>query len=264
MKLKIIMTIALLFICFYEDPILLGRVQSNTYVEPYLINLSEEYAFDQGVDTGYDLMTLLYSKTNIKFKIDVYPTDRGLNYVNSGYLDAELGRYSQVMENYPNTIQIPEPLVTTKIGIFCIVREACDDPDSFMIVPKGFIFGLNYCNKNYKACLVVFNDVNSFKALKVGTGDALLGTFLTVTGVMCAIDFADTVYYREVESLESSIYHYVNVKNKHLVPVLDRTLKDAKADGSLQKIFDTYNSKILECDVIPISLDSKYLELQED
>ena len=239
-----------------------GAVGSNRPL--YVVNLPEDFGAVAGRETLDKIATAIY-KPFFPVRTVIYPTNRAFKLMDEGDLvDADFVRMQHVMVDHPNMLRIPEPVTHIEVGYFCLTQEECEKERPFVIVPKGFEAGIQYCKQNFEHCLSVYNDQNAFKALTRETGDVLVGSFLSVVSVICNIDFTDTIYYRPIPELSLPVYHYIQKKHIELLPVLNERVVEMHRTGEMDKLFDDYWAKMDQCEVIPIRLGDRFIESLEN
>ncbi|PCK31650.1 transporter substrate-binding domain-containing protein [Pseudoalteromonas piscicida] len=223
----------------------------------YQINVSELVAYQLGQQQIEQLMQKIYAPLGITPRLIILPSERGLEYVNEGVYDAEAGRTHAVAATYSNLLQVPEPLATVQMAVFCIKKEHCalSDQQDYVVI-KGSLVTELVCKRKKLICNAVFNDVSVFQALQKGHVEQILADDLFALGTLCQSGL-EKVYVRRLPDASYPIYHYVNVKHQALLPQLTKSIQRLNNNGESHTIFSTLEKHFSTC-------QGKVIELSPD
>ncbi len=222
----------------------------------YQINVSELVAYQLGQQQIAQLMQKIYAPLDITPTLVVLPSERGLEYVNQGFYDAEAGRTSAIANAYPNLLQIPEPLATVQMAVFCLKKEHCTlSTWQDYVVIQGSLITEQVCQRKKLTCNAVSNDVSAFQALEKGHVEQILADDLFALGALCQSGLA-AVYVRRLRDASYPIYHYINRKHQDLLPKLTASIKQLNSSGErdtilsrLSESFATCHGKVIELEM---------------
>jgi len=202
---------------------------------------------------GEEVVREAYRRIGHNIVVQRIDGKKALEQSNQGLVDAELARIDGISRVYQNLIQVPIPInyyqgvAFSKKYNFPIKGWSSLKPYHIGIV-KGIIFakqgtqGMNvtvadtYAQlidllKNSKIDVAVMPRINGLVALKNAEADGI----------------------KEMEGVLETLftYHYVNIKNKSLVPKLEKVLKDMLLKGTTREIQAKVYQKLLSGDPSP-------------
>ena len=170
------------------------------------------------------------------------PAGRSVREVNRGKFDAELARITGIENEYPNLVRVEEPVYTIRIS--AIVRS-----DSGIDAMSWEDIGERRVGypRGYKLLDIRTRDLNAIKAkdptstiktLKGGRMD--IGLLMTSDADHLAQQFGGvTVLEPPIEV--TTLYHYVHVKHRRMIPALEKVLIDMNDSGRSEEILAGQN-----------------------
>ena len=188
-----------------------------------------------------------FKRLGYGFRLVSLPGERSLVDANSGVVDGEALRISQLDSNkYPNLIQVLEPVKVLKDGAYAV--DASIKINGWeSLKGKGYKVGIFkgiksfekklplYVNKENIIALSGFEQI--LKMLQARRIDIYIAaTIMEESAQMKSDKYKDIVRVGIVE--EKVLYPWLNKKHESLVPRLANALKAMKADGTFQKIIE--------------------------
>lgn len=186
------------------------------------------------------LADALFKRVGVEFQLTALPAERALMNVNAGLDDGDIARTAIAGNGYPNLIRVPESVVTYDFIAYARdpairIRSWADLKPYSVAYPSGWkIFDANV--KNAREITVTPTIHELFPLLQKGRTDVVLlsrwvGQWLTVQ---------DGYSFKPMEPPLARLEMFMHLNNKHatLVPKLAQALRDMKADGSYQNIYD--------------------------
>ena len=173
----------------------------------------------------------VYERAGLKAEFIPLPHKRSLLSANQGIMDAEVGRISGLEKRYPNLLRVNVKLldlfgaayVLDESPITIYRRELLDT------VRTGAIFGVQWSLKELDgrdAEMTV--DYDKLIGMLIDKRmDMALGTTFSVEAALKRKGYRDT-RIRILEPLIfcEPLYHYVHKKHAHLIPLLEKTLRE--------------------------------------
>ncbi|MBD1583556.1 hypothetical protein [Pseudoalteromonas sp. S16_S37] len=216
--------------------------------KPYVINVSEDVAYQMGKDKVLKSLTVIYKPLSITPELIFLPSKRGLNLLNEGEIDADAGRIDSAMSHYENVIQIPYPLSTIRLFIYCMKPQDCSlQEGSEHLIIKGTLITEQFCKKRQLYCNIVANDVSAFSALQKGYAPTLIANDRFSVGTLCASQI-EQIYAKPITG-QLKAYHYVHKKHADLVPKLTQSITALMSENVLQNSFQSLTDEANACGV---------------
>ncbi|CAM4265012.1 hypothetical protein [Pseudoalteromonas byunsanensis] len=223
-------------------------LSTSLWATSYVINVSEGLAYQIGKDKVHSALQEIYNPLSIEPSLVFLPSKRGLQLVNEGEIDADAGRIEQTMTAYQNLIQVPYPLSTVKLYIYCLNPLECvPDEQSGHLIIKGALISEQFCDKKQLSCNIVANDISAFTALQKNYAPSLIANDRFAVGTICASGMKE-VFARPLTK-DFKAYHYVHKKHADLVPKLTRSIKKLMDQNLLQNRFQSLTDAAKECDL---------------
>ncbi|BBN80130.1 hypothetical protein PA25_01150 [Pseudoalteromonas sp. A25] len=216
--------------------------------QSFVINVSEDVAYQMGKDKVRKSLEIIYAPLAIKPTLVFIPSRRGLSLLNRGEIDADAGRIDSAMISYENVLQVPYPLSTIRLFIYCIRPDDCmlSEGAEHLIV-KGTVISELYCKKRRLKCNIVANDVSAFSALAKGFAPTLIANDRFSVGTLCASKIEE-IYAKPLTGVLKA-YHYVHKKHADLVPKLTESITALMSRNILQNSFQSLTDTASACGV---------------
>ena len=181
-----------------------------------------------------------YRRIGHEAEVAFLPTLRSLRSSNSGKFDAELVRTTTAVLEYPNLVQVPEPLLTISVSV--IVQEGSDISEATwetvgkhsIIYPRGYVL-IDARTRGMNA--TVASQPKSIARMRAN-GRADIGIVLTRDAKKLASEMASLrVIEPPIETVV--LYHFVHFKHRRLVPLLEEVLIEMNESGRAQEILQS-------------------------
>ena len=214
------------------DPVIV--LTMNTAAKP---PLSTEFN-----DGFIDLLAIeAMSRIHVKLNIVQLPAERALQDDNNGMLDGELLRVAGLEKIYTNLVPVDEKLMDLKFVAFSRkLKHLNGGWNSLKNYSVAFMNGWKILEKNVPADAEI-TKVNShsqlFNLLDIDRVDIVIYERWGGLRLIQDLNIAD-VHPLKPALATSSMHMYLNKKYQSLVPKLDAALKEMKADGTYNKIYD--------------------------
>lgn len=193
------------------------------------------------------LVTEALSRIGVELRIVFLPAERGLLEANNGYIDGEINRIAGLDATYLNLMPVPEKLMDWEFVVFTKMKDTpIDGWTSLQGKSVAIINGWKILERN----IPVESDL-----IKVKKHSQLFALLFN--------DRVDYIVYERWGGLEylrqnrshgvamlspplvvKEMYIYLNKKHRDLVGPLALALRQMKADGSYQKVYDQAFSAI--------------------
>lgn len=193
--------------------------------------------------TGFENMIAkeMYKRIGIDITFNLLPSERGLLNVVKGLDDGLLLRVGGIARRYPNLVQFEESANKTDYVAFARRTDIqINGWESLKPYDVGIITGWKILEHNIqgtRSLTKVKNAEQLFTLLDANRADVIV--FARVSGLQMIRERG----LKEIRVLEPPLatrekYFYLNKKHKDLVPRAGAALREMKADGTYQRIFD--------------------------
>ncbi|WP_234401320.1 hypothetical protein [Pseudoalteromonas sp. T1lg23B] len=235
----------------------------TSWAATYVINVSEGLAYQIGKDKVQTALREIYQPLSIDPTVVYLPSKRGLALLNNGEIDADAGRIDKAMASYDNLIQVPYPLSTVRLFIYCLKSKDCRPSEQVgHLIVQGTLISEQFCKKRQLSCNIVANDTSAFSALQKNYAPSLIANDRFAVGTICASGMTE-IYARPLTE-ELKAYHYVHKKHADLVPKLTRSIKNLMDQNLLQGRFQSLMDAAKECDLKVTFLTDTQSEVSVD
>ncbi len=183
------------------------------------------------------LLTEAYAQMGHDLEFVIRPAKRSLAEVNSGVSDAEMGRVIGVEREYPNLVRVEEPIYA--LSMSAIVAKTSkhwlsswEEIGKHRIAyPRGYKF-LDVRTRGMNA--VRAKDATAVARL-VNGGRVDFGITLTSDAERLETEFEHLSAIKPPLEVVT-LYHYLNVKHRRLVPKLEKILVEFNDSGRSKQI----------------------------
>lgn len=193
------------------------------------------------------IITKTYDSLNIEIEVLNISWARSILVADKGESDAELFRTAMITEKYKNLVRVNEPVISLDMVVF--VRDKSINVKTWKdLAPYriAFMRGVKSVEKNtmnYKVFQVNTLE-KAFDMLDKGRVDIVIEEFFNGSRTVRKMGLKD-VHVLE-NTLESfPVYHFLHYKNRELVPLLEKKLREFKADGTISKIRKEVSERVL-------------------
>ena len=176
------------------------------------------------------------------------PPERAIQDANSGGADGDAYRIAGLDRQYPNLVQVPESIADMRFAAFSIRRDIIvkgwNDFDDLAV---AYITGWKIFEVNVKKAAdisTVRNANQLFRLVQRGRADVALYDLWQGSALLSEVG------WKNIKPIDPPLavmdmYLYVNQTHRDLVPAITAALRDMKADGSYQAIFDQVMKPLL-------------------
>lgn len=179
-----------------------------------------------------------YDRIGIEVFTEIFPAERALVMSNTGAVDGEVNRIKGLQNKYPDLVPIPVPINWIDGIVFTnkesVTIEGWESLRPYEIVLRiGAKFAENGTEGMNVTALATNDGV--FKLLAFGRADVAVST--RIEGNLTIQKHG----YKNIRIIEPPIqqlelFHYLHVKNAHLVPLITRELELMTAEGRIKQI----------------------------
>jgi polar amino acid transport system substrate-binding protein len=209
------------------------EIELNTTTKPPLSTPNQTGFIDRVGEEAF-------SRLGIKLTTVRLPAERALLDANMGILDGEISRVAGLEQSYTNLVRIPEKLMDIEFTVFSRhVEHLAPGWEALQPYSTAIINGWKILENNIPVAAEVTKVKNPrqlFNLLNLERVDLII---YERWGGMALIDKLQIGSIRRLEPplLTKGMFMYLHKKYKHLVPGLTQALKDIKADGTYDRIY---------------------------
>lgn len=190
-----------------------------------------------------------YRRIGYTVTFDPLPARRALEWANDGVTDGDLARIAGTEKQYPNLIRISPPVIHFKGVAFA---TDLDRPISkwrdLEGLSVGIVRGIRYSEMGTEGMNPIpTNDMTHlFKLLKLGRIDVAVAV-LDAGRIEIHRHYPDAGIHPVGKPLHAApLYHYIHVKNGHLIQKLEAALREMEADGEIEALREKALKKAFE------------------
>jgi len=197
-----------------------------------------------------EIYTEAFMRLGYQFELNVYPSKRLAQVVNSGIIDGDVSRIKQMHSGnrYPNMVRVDESITEMNISAFTHNKELkINRWDAFtqnnlkIAYPRGYrIVEINLPGVVDKSRIIEISDSLQGCRMLIGERfDVLIDVKRTIELLLQENEFKDH-QVKHAGILETIIlYPYLHKKNDYLVAKLAHTLKNMKEEGVFEQIVNS-------------------------
>lgn len=198
----------------------------------YTISYSPGTLFHQLVR---DRTMKVYERAGLKADFIALPHNRSLVSANDGTVDGDVGRVPSVEEKYPNLVRVNVKLMDLNGAVYTIRPDIKTYDDSLLSTHRvGYVLGVRWTQKRMqgKKATTVRDYPSLFEMLLQDRVDIILATEASADAVMNDLgDRAANIRKLQPFIFTAPIFHYVNKKNREIIPLLEKALDGLAAEG---------------------------------
>jgi len=215
------------------------------FLFPFVLH-AESYTFSGGKNNlahiiAADVLIKAYAKVGISITPKFMNLSDALEQSNAGITDGELARIDKISKFYPNLKKVPIAISSVEAIAFSkntsLWINKWEDLHDYNVT---IIKGANFIE-------TAMHDINhhvvdTFKeALTLLYEDK---TQIIVTPKLASLNIIYQEKYHDIKPISNSLktlqlFHFVNRKNSHLIPIITPTLQKMQNDGSIEFIKKT-------------------------
>jgi len=191
----------------------------------------------------------VYKRAGIPLEFVVMPTQRSLVESSNGRIDGELVRIHKVGDIYPTLIRVPTPYTFFESTAFSKIPDILPEEgwNGLSDYRVGMVRGMKHAEwglKDIESVVAVNLTKQLFDMLEYGRID------IAVTSRVSGLYFIRELNLQPLHIVEPALqnhdlYHYLHVKNKQYVPVLDDTIRAMKQSGELTMLKEKFIIELL-------------------
>ncbi len=204
----------------------------NAMEKVYTLSYSPGTLFHQLVR---DRTRAVYNRAGIKVEFIALPHNRSLISANEGIVDGDVGRVPSVEEKYPNLVRVNVRLMNLN-GVVYTIRDDIKifTEELLKTCRVGYVLGVRWPQKKMNGLkAITARDYPSlFEMLLQNRVDIVLATEASAQSVIKDLgDRANKIRKLEPLIFTAPIYHYLNIKNKAIIPKLEKALMEMNEEG---------------------------------
>jgi polar amino acid transport system substrate-binding protein len=192
------------------------------------------------IETMTQVMTEAYGRIGMTIEVECFPGERSIHMANEGKVDGELFRKKEGIEvAYPHLIKVP---VCIHIGDFVVFTRdklfAVDGWGSLRPYSVGYQRGVKAVEMNLvkgTRAEPVATMAQAFRKLALGRTDVVIDFRPNGMGVLKNLSLNE-IRVLEPPILRVESFHYLHVKNRHLLAPLTEALYQMECEGLFQDI----------------------------
>ena len=180
-------------------------------------------------------------RRGIEAKIVYTQTNKSLEDVNAGLVDAELNRIAGMEEHYTNFVRVPEPNMTMHFVAFARKNYSVQGWESIRELYIGLVSGWKILENNtagFPHVVRTPTEAELFSMLDKNRIDIALYSLLTGYAVLRDRGITD-IHHLEPPLASRDMYLYVHQSKEQLVPAIAEGLREIKKDGTYDAIVQT-------------------------
>ncbi len=188
------------------------------------------------------VLTEAYSELGIEVEVRIVPHTRSLLESSEGITDGELFRIASIEDKYPTLMRVLVPIFTIEGMAFVSDLEfTVDGWNSIKAYKIGILRGVKYSEIGTVGMNVIqaSSYEHLFRVLLHGNVDIVVSSRINGMGAI------DKMGIREIHPLEPplvkiELFHYLNVKNRELIPLITKVLINMSKSGRIAEIKNNF------------------------
>jgi polar amino acid transport system substrate-binding protein len=187
------------------------------------------------------IMREAYRRIGFDIVVVKYPNQRAIQTANAGKVDAELFRKKEgIEERFPNLIQVP---VCINLAEFVVFTKDVEFPvqgwESLLPYEVNYERGIKAVEMNLLKgtnAVTVSSSEQAYKKLHTGRTDVVIDNRLDGLRTLEQLGIEDIRILGPPLLIVES-FHYLHIKNRHLLEPLTKALQEMKAEGVIAEIY---------------------------
>lgn len=182
----------------------------------------------------------LYRRLGHDVVFTFLPAKRSIREVNSGKYDAELLRSTGFENKFPNLIRMTEPLYSVSVSAIVRVDSNIKNATWDSLKKYKVVYPLGYKLLDIRLREHTTHKVSNTKLIPtmVAKGRVDVGIMITHTAKK-AVESIKGLMVLSPPLETVTLYHYLNVKHRRLIPSLEKTLIEMNDSGLSTKFLST-------------------------
>jgi len=197
--------------------------------------------------TARRILKEAYSRIGKQAEFEIFPAERSIHLANTGDTDGELARITGLKNSYPNLIEIPISIATSKIFAYSKKHNfTVNGWQSLKPYKIDFIFGFKSAEQNSKG-LNTSNVKTRFQGLnklKEERSDVFVG----LLSIQCVINKNNFSGIKQLTPVLDNLkmYHYLHKRNKPIAEKLKTALLQMQETGEIALIQKQVEQEFLD------------------
>jgi polar amino acid transport system substrate-binding protein len=184
------------------------------------------------------VITEAYKRIGITIDIRRFPSERAIRISNNGDADGEMMRQKGVERDYPNLLRVPVAIFTGEMVVVTKDKKFLVKGWKSLIPYKvGYVRGVKAIEKNLVQgtyAEAVTTGEQAYRKLNAGRTDVVIDSRSEARHVLKKLDMPN-LFILEPPLVTVPFFHYLHVKNQHLLKPLTKVLQQMKKEGIMQR-----------------------------
>ena len=202
---------------------------------------------------AYLLLQEVYKRAGIIISTTDMSSKRSLAETSRGHLDGELLRIKSAEKRYPSLVRIPTAVYHIQTQLFTSQSKLKDQEinDQFWISNKfAAVSGILHSEQLIKKYSI--HNVQKLVDLKqmlkfVNLGRADFGITSRLNGLRYLKQYPEYRLRTFSKPLKTqALYHYLHIKHKSMVPVIDTIIREMYVSGELKQLTEKFEQQVLK------------------
>jgi polar amino acid transport system substrate-binding protein len=196
-----------------------------------------------------EIMTAAYSRIGLKLDVVRLPAKRALPDANEGKYDGELYRIKEIGQEFPNLQMVPTSIGSIEFVAYGSKKAnlhitSWDSLKNYRLAAMRGIKKIEYETMGMRIIFVATPE-QLLRMLYLNRVDIILMDKKTMLQAIKKAKLEREYYLvkniLELKTLDTlELYHYLHVKNKNLIPLLDQSIQDLVKNGTVKSIWDKF------------------------
>ena len=218
-----------------------GLLQAQSKVELTAIEKSSYAAISERV------LRVAYSRLGIEMVVINLPAERAIHNANTGVVDGELYRIKDIHLKYKNLVMVSVPVgIMEGVAITTQADLSISRWEDLSLHRTCIRNGVKFAEAGTREFEVLAVNSNSQLFGMLGKKRCDVIIIARLTSIPLALDFTQKERIKTYQSVLQTypLFHYLHIKNAHLVPKLTTVLKQMEEEGLIAKIRSEYITEI--------------------
>ena len=186
-----------------------------------------------------EILKEAFTNMDCELSVRFVPGRRSLEWAQQGIVDGDVARIAGMEANYPNLIPVPCSVISMEGVPFSISDYGINDWEDLRGLTIGIIRGILYAEIGTRGMRVVYgSDTNTlFRLLKEGRVDVVVTTKVAGNLEIIRNFLGNGIHAAGPALHKADLFTYINKYKVELVEPLSRTIRDMKASGRTDEIY---------------------------
>ncbi|MDN4501095.1 transporter substrate-binding domain-containing protein [Alteromonadaceae bacterium BrNp21-10] len=213
------------------------------------VTASEKFTFSTGLETieqniSIQVLQEAYQKIGLTTAVLRFPNLRSLVTANSGYVDGEVSRISQINQRFKNLLQVPVVINYIEGYVFASrntipIKDWASLRGYKLVCVRGLLFVEQNLSLRSMPCAHVTRFSQAVNLLQKKRFDATV--FPKLTGLKIIQDLQlNGVFMLDAQLIKVDLFHYLHKKHKAFLPSITATLRVMEESGRIAAIREEF------------------------